>query len=211
MIATRAWVAECAPRRTRPARDRSRVPRFLTRCGGHPVACAPWLAHSCSPPARLARATTGKRLPATVTATRAYGSGLEASEGRRPQQRWLAGPTNRLHRGRIGDSRKQTETARLGMACKRSSVRARLAPIHEFPAEHDECRAIRAAYSLRAPASGGGARRGVHLPRMRPRGLLRRLTQPPCHRARVTRDTRSSARSGRARTGAGATSPSSHL
>ena len=66
---------------------------------------------------------------ATVTRTGGYGSGMEAPEGRRPQQPWRAESTNPLHAARFGDRLKRLETACSLMACKRSSVRARLAPI----------------------------------------------------------------------------------
>ena len=54
---------------------------------------------------------------------------------------------NRLQPGRIGGSRKQTETACSLMACKRSSVRARLAPLEMA------CKAA----GLRRGARGAGA------------------------------------------------------
>jgi hypothetical protein len=61
-----------------------------------------------------------------------YGSGLEASEGRRRQHNSRDGSPNPLHLGRIGDSRKQMEAGCSRMSCKRSSVRARLAPSGEL-------------------------------------------------------------------------------
>jgi len=69
-----------------------------------------------------------RRLSPGATGPGVYGSGLEASEGRRRKQKWRAESTNPQHSARIGDRRKQMEAACSLMACKRSSVRARLAP-----------------------------------------------------------------------------------
>jgi hypothetical protein len=75
----------------------------------------------------LPRPTTSRLSPAAATGV--YGSGLEASEGRGRKQKWRAESTNPLHSSRIGDRRKQMEAGCSLMACKRSSARARLAPL----------------------------------------------------------------------------------
>ncbi len=79
----------------------------------------------------LPRPTTGGLSPATGTQLwKRHGS----IRRKQTAAKLGAGSTNPLHAGRIGDRRKQTEAACSLMACKRSSVRARLAPLHERPA-----------------------------------------------------------------------------